>query len=148
MKERAVPLFVPPAVRPKMAPQPQHFPALPRRCEDTDLRLAITRVDHSGRVGDRWLIDALGWQPGDRHEVVVTPDGAVVSVDPEGSYRIDKRRHVFLPAAVRQGLGVATNDRVVLVARLEIATLTIHATSTIADLILQHYVTQEASRGW
>ncbi|XVV00749.1 hypothetical protein ACQPW3_25375 [Actinosynnema sp. CA-248983] len=148
MKERAVPLFVPPAVRPKRTPQPQHFPTLPRRCADTDLRLAITRVDHSGRVGDRWLIDALGWRPGDRHEVAVTPDGAVVSVALEGSYHVNTRRHVFLPAAVRQGLGVAANDRVVLVARLEAATLTIHAASTIADLILQHYVMQEASRGW
>ncbi|WP_143532074.1 hypothetical protein [Saccharothrix sp. ALI-22-I] len=41
--------------------------------------MAIARIDHSGRVGDRRLAELLGWRPGGRHDVRMLPDGAIVS---------------------------------------------------------------------
>jgi hypothetical protein len=131
-----------------MTPQPQRFPAFPKLSKETDLQLAVSRIDHSGRVGDRWLVDALGWQAGDHHDVVVGPDCAIMSVSPNGTYRINTRRHLFLPAAIRQGLGMDTNDRVVLVADLAMATLTVHTASDVAGVLLRHYSgTQQPARG-
>lgn len=141
MKKQITPLFVPPTARPRSAPQQQFFPTLPQHREDADLRLAIARVDHSGRVGDRWLIDALGWKPGASHDVTVTPSGAVVTITATGPYVINARGHVFLPTSVRQGLRVDANQRLLLAADLEASKLTIHAIALVAGLLLDHYKT-------
>lgn len=139
MKQRPIPLFVPPAVRPRSVPEAQRFPVLSIQGENTGLDVAVSRIDHSGRVGDRSLIGKLGWQVGDCYSLTVSPDGATVSVDTTGVYRIDLRRHVFLPVATRQLLGITVGDRLVLVARHEQNSLTIHPVALVAELLRQHY---------
>ena len=68
VSEYVVPLFVPPAVTPRSDAVPQSFPVLPRPTCADNRQIAITRIDHSGRVGVRWLVHALGWSTGDRHD--------------------------------------------------------------------------------
>ncbi|MEO6085490.1 MAG: hypothetical protein ABIQ18_20455 [Umezawaea sp.] len=101
--------------------------------------VAVGRIDHSGRVGDRWLIGDLGWEAGDYYSLTVSPEGATVSIDRAGDYRIDLRRHVFLPVATRQLLDISVGDRLVLVARREQNSLTIHPVAVVAELLRQHY---------
>ena len=60
-------------------------------------------------------------------------------LNPAGEYRIDLRRHVFLPVATRQLLGISTGDRLVLVARREQNSLTIHPVAVVADLLSGYY---------
>ncbi|WNV84753.1 hypothetical protein [Umezawaea sp. Da 62-37] len=144
MKQQAVPLFIPPAVRPRSAPEAQRFPVLPIRRGDNGLDVAVSRIDHSGRVGDRHLIGDLGWQAGDCYNLTVSPDGATVSMDPSGDYRMDLRRHVFLPVATRQLLGIDVGDRLVLVACREQNRLTIHPVALVTELLRRHYATASA----
>lgn len=49
MRQRAIPLFIPPAVRPRSVPEAQRFPVLSMRRDEDSLDLAVSRVDHSGR---------------------------------------------------------------------------------------------------
>lgn len=147
MTNQAVPLFVPRAVRPRSVPEAQQFAILPARRDDKRLSLAIARIDHSGRVGDRWLLETLGWHPEDAYDLVVLADGVVVSLETTGRFRLNARRHVFVPAATRQILGIQAGDRLLLVACEQQSTLTIHPSSMVADLLFRHYaVAQEALR--
>ncbi|ONI88021.1 hypothetical protein ALI22I_19950 [Saccharothrix sp. ALI-22-I] len=109
--------------------------------------MAIARIDHSGRVGDRWLAEVLGWRPGDRHDVRMLSDGAIVSIDADGRFRVNARHHVFVPAGVRRILSVESGDPVVLVARPKSRTLLVHSTSMVASLLFRHYTTHGVFHG-
>lgn len=141
MRQRAVPLFIPPAVRPRSVPEAQRFPVLPIRRGDNSLDVAVSRIDHSGRVGDSRLIGDLGWQVGECYNLTVSSDGATVAMDPAGDYRMDLRRHVFLPVATRQLLGIGVGDRLVLVSYREQNSLTIHPVALVAELLRRHCAT-------
>jgi hypothetical protein len=139
MVERVVSLFVPPVVTPRSPPTPQSFPLVPRPTASGRQQIAITRIDHSGRVGDLWLIDALDWRADDRHEIRTLPDGIRVFLDDTGRFRLNSRRHVFIPAGVRDALQIRAGDPVVLIADIEHRTLTIYPTGVVVALLAAHH---------
>lgn len=138
MTEYVVPLFVPPVVQPRAEPRPQSFAVVPQPTDGGNRLLAIARIDHSGRVGDRWLIEALEWQPGDRHEVRTLSNGIVVFATDTGRFSLNSRRHVFVPASVRSVLRLDAGARVVLVADLDQRTLTLYPMGVVASLLAAH----------
>ncbi len=107
--------------------------------EPSDLLVAAAKVDHSGRVGDRVLLDALGWRPGDRHGVRLIRHGVELYRSPSGRFRVDARGNVFLAAATRNLLGVRSGDRVVLVAALNTKRLLIHPIAVVTALLANLY---------
>jgi bifunctional DNA-binding transcriptional regulator/antitoxin component of YhaV-PrlF toxin-antitoxin module len=104
-----------------------------------ELLLATAKIDHSGRVGDRVLLTALGWNPGDRHDVRTIRQGAELSLSPTGLFRVDSRSNVFLPAATRDLLGIHPGDRVVLIASPTTDTLLIHPVTVVTALLTQFH---------
>jgi bifunctional DNA-binding transcriptional regulator/antitoxin component of YhaV-PrlF toxin-antitoxin module len=90
--------------------------ALPRVPPDTGLLLGVAAVSHSGRVRDRVLIDALGWQPGDRLRLNITDTAIMIHRDPQGRFSLNDRAQIFLPAGARSHFGIAHNQRVTLLA--------------------------------
>ena len=98
-----------------------------------------TRLDHSGRVGDHVLLTALGWLPGDRHDVRRAPHGAELYRSPAGRFRVDSRGNVFVPASTRKLLGLRSGDPVVLVASLSTGTLHIHPVGIVSALLANLY---------
>lgn len=133
-----MPLFVPP----EPAPPPTVGAPLPVLSEpqvSDGLQLGMARIDHSGRFGDRQLIGALGWQPGDQIAVEVLPGAAVLRRGPHGRFQVDSRGHVFLPTATRIVLGVPMGGRVVLLAVPDRDLLMIHPPQVVSALLAARY---------
>ena len=74
-------------------------------------------TDDRGRIADRLVLRALGWEPGTSIHVEVHGGVAVVTAGPGGPSRLTAPGHLRLPAKVRHQLGLRSGDRVLLVAR-------------------------------
>lgn len=138
MTERPVPPLVPPEPPSRRVPRLAVAPAAPGG-EHFELLLAMAKVDHSGRVGDRVVLGALGWQPGDRHDVRMIRHGAELYRSPAGRFHVDSRGNVFLPAATRALLSIQGRDRVVLVACAGAGTLRVHPVVVATALLAEFY---------
>lgn len=128
-----MPLFVPPELAPQPA-VPVPLPVLPEPRASDELLLGMATIDDSGRFGDRLLMTALGWRPGDQIEVEVLPGAAVLRRSAHGRFQVDSRGHVFLPTATRTVLGVSVGGRAVLVAVPDRDLLTIYPASVVTAL--------------
>jgi bifunctional DNA-binding transcriptional regulator/antitoxin component of YhaV-PrlF toxin-antitoxin module len=76
----------------------------------------LGRVDASGRVADRAVVTALGWQVGDRLTVTAEAGVVVARRDPGGMVVVPARPCVVIPAALRRRCGLRPSDRVLLAA--------------------------------
>lgn len=85
----------------------------------TDVVYGMGRLDASGRVADRVVIQALGWQPGDRLTLTGTPGVILARRDPAGMVTLGHKPYVTLPAALRNRCGLRAGDRVLLAATLD-----------------------------
>jgi bifunctional DNA-binding transcriptional regulator/antitoxin component of YhaV-PrlF toxin-antitoxin module len=72
------------------------------------------RIDASGRIADRFITSALGWQAGDR--LTITAAAGVVRArrDPAGQVTMPSRPYVTVPAALRRRCGLRPGDRVLM----------------------------------
>ena len=115
----SVPLLMPPVAEPPAAP----------------LVLGMAAVDHSGRVRDRLVLAALGWQPGDPTDVTVRPRALVLRRVTNGGVPIDARGRVFLPAGARALFGVTVDERVLLAADPGRGLLIVYPVRVVAALL-------------
>src|SRR5580704_12753497 len=79
---------------PGAAPEPaRSLPLtwLQRLPRETSMLYGIGRVDSSGRVANREIIEALHWRPGGRLEVVLAPSAIVIRARPDGPLRVPQR---------------------------------------------------------
>jgi AbrB family looped-hinge helix DNA binding protein len=81
------------------------------------------------------LLDALGWSPGDRLSLDLLDSTIVLRRTPTGPHHVNGRGQIFLPAGIRALLGIADNDRVVLIAAPAADTLIVHPAGVILSLI-------------
>jgi bifunctional DNA-binding transcriptional regulator/antitoxin component of YhaV-PrlF toxin-antitoxin module len=72
------------------------------------------RIDASGRVADRAITSALGWQPGDRLTVTAAAGVVIARRDPAGMVTMPAKAYVAIPAALRRRCGLRPGDRVLL----------------------------------
>ena len=93
-----------------MAAAPQ-VPAVP-----DDLVYGTGRVDESGRVADRAMIGALGWQRGDRLTLTAAAGVVIARRDPAGMVIMPAKPYLVIPAALRRRCGLRAGDHVLLVA--------------------------------
>jgi hypothetical protein len=91
--------------------RPMPAPSLPE-----DVVYGIGRIDASGRIADRIVISALGWQGGER--LTLTADAGVVTArrDPGGMITLPGRAYIAIPAELRRRCGLQPGDRVLLAA--------------------------------
>jgi hypothetical protein len=97
-----------PARRLPVAAVPK-VPAVP-----DDVVYGFGRMDESGRVADRTMISALGWQPGDRLNVTGAAGVVVACRDPGGMVTMPAKPYLVIPAALRRRCGLRPGDRVLL----------------------------------
>jgi bifunctional DNA-binding transcriptional regulator/antitoxin component of YhaV-PrlF toxin-antitoxin module len=76
----------------------------------------IARVDDSGRIADRPVLQALGWSPGQQLFIRVISGTIILQPDPAGIHRLPGRPYVLLPAAARTRCRIQVGDRVLLTA--------------------------------
>jgi hypothetical protein len=83
-----------------------------------DVVYGLARIDASGRIADRAVTAALGWQAGDRLTLTAESGMVVARRDPGGMITLQSRPYVAIPAALRRRCGLRARDRVVVAAWL------------------------------
>jgi len=120
------------AAAPTRGPLPlaQHPAA---RTSATVYGLAI--LDCRGRLADRAVLRALGWQAGTRLEIRATGGMLVIHADPLGRSRVTAAGHLRLPAPIRNRCGLSGGDRVLLAADPTRARLVLHPPAALDAMI-------------
>jgi hypothetical protein len=76
----------------------------------------LSAVDAGGRIADRAVVAALGWEPGRRLEVRAVRAVVTIRAAVAGSACVSSQGYLRLPAVVRRLCGLGPGDRVLLVA--------------------------------
>ena len=79
-----------------------------------DVVYGFGRMDESGRVADRAMTCALGWQPGDRLTLTAAAGVVVARRNPGGMVTMPSKPYLVIPAALRRRCGLRPGDRVLL----------------------------------
>jgi hypothetical protein len=127
------------ACRPLPLARPVPVPSAP-----DEVVYGIGRIDSSGRIADRAVIDALGWQGGDW--LTLTVDAGVVTArrDPGGMVTLPARPYIAIPAALRRRCGLLPGDRVLLAAMPGAGILTAYPLAVVDQAIRAYGVSQHA----
>ncbi len=133
----ALALPLPPA--PAEPPGPLPLIDLRQLSRDTTMLYGTGRVDASGRVANRDIVRALGWQPGDKLEVIPAPGGIVILPAPDGLLRVPLRPCIVIPAAARRARNIETGDHVLLAAAPQHRIVIIHARQAITDMLTRYH---------
>lgn len=145
-REQLIAALLPDVTTPRPTPLPAPMPSLPapsppRLPDPETLLLGTARLDRSGRVHERALFCALGWEPGHELEIDTVEEMIVIRSVSAGGHRIDDRRALALPAAARRMCGITIGPPVVLVAAVPEQTLLIHPATTVTRLLAAHHRT-------
>jgi len=103
------------------------------------LLVSTARLDSSGRLHERILLHALGWEPGRHLELDIAHGLIVVASALAGRHIIDNRGTLALPAAARRMCGIESGPPVVLTAAVHEQVLVIHPAAVVARLLAAHY---------
>jgi hypothetical protein len=76
----------------------------------------LSAVDARGRIADRAVMAALGWEPGRRLEVRAVRTLVTIRAAAGGTACVTSQGYLRLPALVRHLCGLRPGDRVLLVA--------------------------------
>ncbi|WP_435233291.1 AbrB/MazE/SpoVT family DNA-binding domain-containing protein [Micromonospora aurantiaca (nom. illeg.)] len=97
----------------------------------------LASVDSSGRLRDRSIIGAMGWEPGARLDI--RQGGGVIAVrrDPQGVFTVTGQGHLLLPSAVRHWCGLSAGDRVLLTADPAANLLVVYPPMALDEMIAQ-----------
>jgi hypothetical protein len=152
VRERLIAALVPDAVEhPELVPAAA-LPMLPalRRVEQAGsaaLLVATARMDGSGRIHERLLLRALGWEPGQRLEMDIAHGLVVVAATPTGPHMIDHRGALPLPAQLRHLSRIEPGPPLVLAAAVAAQVVVVHPAVVVAELLAAHYTSLLTSRG-
>ena len=81
-----------------------------------DVVYGTGRMDESGRVADRAMTGALGWQRGDRLTFTAAAGVVIARRDPAGMVTMPAKPYLVIPAALRRRCGLRAGDHVLLAA--------------------------------
>jgi hypothetical protein len=112
------------------------FAALPRLGA---LRYGMGRIDASGRVSDKTMLNILGWRPGQHLAITVVETAVVVHPHPAGLFVVPSARYVVLPAPVRRRCGFQRGDRVFLAADSSHEVLVVHPMTALDTMITAYH---------
>jgi bifunctional DNA-binding transcriptional regulator/antitoxin component of YhaV-PrlF toxin-antitoxin module len=106
---------------------------------DTTMLYGVGRVDASGRVSNRDIVRALGWQPGDRLEVIPTLSAIVILSSPDGLLSVPIKPYIVIPASARRLHNIETGDHVLLAAAPEYGIVIIHTRQAMNDMLARYH---------
>jgi bifunctional DNA-binding transcriptional regulator/antitoxin component of YhaV-PrlF toxin-antitoxin module len=119
--------------------RPLPLPSLHLLPSDASMVYDIGSVDASGRIASHPVISAVGWQPGDRLDLIPATDAIVFRASPDGAWSVPPRGGVCLPARTRQRHRIAGGDRVLLAAAREYSVVIVYPASAINEMITSYH---------
>ncbi len=114
---------------------------LRRLSRDTTVLYAVGRVDSSGRVMNTDIVRALGWQAGDKLEVVIALGGIVILASPDGLFSVPDKPRLVLPAAARRQHDIGPGDHVLLAAAPEYGVVVVHTRQAMNEMLARYHST-------
>ena len=106
---------------------------------DTTMLYDVGRVDESGRISNRDIIRALGWQPGDKLGVIPALGGIVILASPDGLLTMPAKPCIVIPTAARRIHNIETGDHVLLAAAPDYGIVIIHTRQAINDMLARYH---------
>ena len=128
---------------PGRASAPQLSP--PVDDEPDPLLIDTALLNASGRFCARRLLQALAWQPGQRVDIAVLDDAAVIGAAARGQHLVGSRGDLALPASARDLLSLDPGATVVLMTAPRHHVLVVHPAAVITDLLSEHYARQQGA---
>ena len=111
-----------------------------------DVVYGFGRMDESGRVADRAMISALGWQPGDRLTITAGAGVVIARRDPGGLVTMPAKPYLVIPAALRRRCGLRPGDRVLLAVFPDRDTLAAYSFAVVDQALRAHAPVPGAGR--
>ena len=106
---------------------------------DTTMLYGVGPVDASGRVKNRDIVHALGWQSGDKLEVIPGLGGIVILPSPDGLFTVPVKPCIVIPAAARRIHDIQPGDHVLLAAAPEYSVVIIHTRQAINEMLARYH---------
>ena len=103
-----------------------------------DVLYGFGRMDSSGRVADRAMTSALGWQPGDRLTLTAAAGVVIARRDPGGLVTMPAKPYLVIPAALRRRCGLRPGDRVLLAVFPDRDTLAAYSFAVVDQALRTH----------
>jgi len=113
---------------------------------DTTVLYGVGPVDASGRVNNSDIVRALGWQPGDKLDVIPGLGGIVIFSSPDGLFTVPLKPCIVIPVAARRIHNIQPGDHVLLAAAPEYRVVIVHTRQAVNEM-LAHYHSAFPSRG-
>jgi hypothetical protein len=113
-------------------PLPSLIPA-----RTTRLIYGLAAVDDRGRLADRIVMRALGWQAGIRLTIAETGGVLTVRADPHGTCAVTGQGYLRLPAVLRHRCALGAGDRVLLAADPDHSRLTVYSPAALDHALPQ-----------
>jgi bifunctional DNA-binding transcriptional regulator/antitoxin component of YhaV-PrlF toxin-antitoxin module len=130
-----------PALSPAASQPARPLPLIDLRhlSRDTTMMYGVGRVDASGRVANRDIVSALGWQPGDKVEVVAALSAIVILASPDGLFSVPRKPNIVIPAAARRQHDIGAGDHVLLAAAPEYGIVIVHTRQAMNDMLARYH---------
>lgn len=106
---------------------------------DTTMLYGVGPVDASGRVKNSDIVRALGWQPGDKLEVIPGLGGIVILSSPGGLFTVPLKPCIVIPAAARRIHDIQPGDHVLLAAAPEYSVVIVHTRQAMNEMLARYH---------
>jgi hypothetical protein len=129
-----------PAPLARRPPSPAPFPVLPAPAQrlptgSAAVVLDTARLDNSGRLHARPLLDSLGWPAGHRVDIDVVADALLVTASPAGRHLVGQHGGLTQPTSLRRLCGITVDRSVSLAGYPALDVIVIHPAATVARLL-------------
>jgi hypothetical protein len=144
VQERLIGALIPDALGSRADSVPAPMPVLPALSQldhvaPVSLLVSTCRMDRSGRIHERLLLRALGWEPGDRVDMDTMHGMILIAVAPAGQQMIDDRGAIKLPSTLRRLCNIVYGPPLVLAAAVPEQVVVVHPGIVVADMLAKHY---------
>ena len=119
--------------------RPLPLASLHQLSRDTTMLYGVGPVDASGRVKNSDIVRALGWQPGDKLEVIPGLGGIVIFSSPDGLFTVPFKPCIVIPVAARRIHNIQPGDHVLLAAAPEYRVVIVHTRQAVNEMLARYH---------
>ena len=127
------------------APPPLPMIELPTLFRDNSLLFSLVRLDSSNRINDQRIVDALGWQCGDRLDAAVVSGLIVIRAAASGSLRMPNKRRITVPIAACLAASGNPGEQVLIAAAPAHAVLIVYTMAALNRIIIAYHDKPQSS---